>query len=124
MRNFNITVNGQNYSVSVDEIGASSAAVAAPAAAPAAAPVPAVSAPAAPAAVPADGVKINAPMPGNIIDVLVAVGDVVKEGDRLIILEAMKMENDITAERDGTVTAVAVAKGDVVSTGTLLVVIG
>ena len=128
MRNFNITVNGQVYSVSVEESGSSAPAVqtAAPAAqpAPAVAPVKGPAPAAAPAVVPDNGTKINAPMPGNIIDVEVGVGDSVKVGDKLVILEALKMENDITSPVDGTVAAVAVKKGDVVSTGDLMVVIG
>lgn len=128
MRNFNITVNGQIYSVSVDELGGSAAPVAvafapAPTAAPApaAAPVPAPTA--APASVVADGTKVNSPMPGNILDVVVKEGDHVEVGDKLIVLEAMKMENDINTSVAGTVATVAVRKGDVVSTNDLLVVI-
>ncbi|MEG2633698.1 MAG: biotin/lipoyl-containing protein, partial [Oscillospiraceae bacterium] len=79
---------------------------------------------AAPAAVPADGKKVTAPMPGNILDVPVKVGDKIEDGQKLVVLEAMKMENDISAPCAGTVTAVCVAKGDVVETGATLVVIG
>lgn len=122
MRKFNITVNGQAYDVTVDEVGGAASA-AAPAAAPAAVKATAP-APAAPAAVPADGTKVVAPMPGNIMDIAVNVGDAVKSGDNLLVLEAMKMENNIPATTDGTVTAIAVNKGDVVSTGDVLVVIG
>ena len=127
MRNFNITVNGQTYAVSVEEVGGApvaAAPVAAPAPAAAPAPVAAPAPAAAPAAIPADGTKVNAPMPGNILDVAVKVGDTVASGQKLVVLEAMKMENDITAPVGGTVAAVAVNKGDVVSTGDLLVVIG
>lgn len=87
-------------------------------AAPAAAP-----APAAPA-VPAGGEKITAPMPGTILAVNVANGSAVKKGDVLMILEAMKMENEIMAPCDGAVTSVAVTKGASVESGTLLCTIG
>ena len=121
MRKFMINVNGNSYEVEVEEIGgAVSAAPAAPAA-PAA--KPAAPAPAAPAA-PAAGEKVNCPMPGNILDVRVNVGDEVKEGDILMILEAMKMENEILAPCAGKVATVAVAKGATVNSGDLLVVIG
>ncbi|MBP3632207.1 MAG: acetyl-CoA carboxylase biotin carboxyl carrier protein subunit, partial [Oscillospiraceae bacterium] len=79
--------------------------------------------PAAPAPVavaPAGGEKVTAPMPGNILAVNVAAGDTVKRGQVLLILEAMKMENEIMAPRDGKVTAVAVAKGAAVESGALL----
>ena len=117
MRQFNITVNGVQYSVAVEEVGAASAPVAAPVAAPVVTPV------AAPAPV-AGGEKINAPMPGNILDVKVATGASVKKGDVLVILEAMKMENEIMAPCDGTVKQVLVNKGATVNSGDPLVVIG
>jgi glutaconyl-CoA decarboxylase len=63
-------------------------------------------------------------MPGSIVDVCVAVGDTVKVGDRLIVLESMKMENDIVAAQDGTITGIGVSKGDMVNAGDTLVVIG
>jgi len=114
MRRFNINVNGTAYDVSVEELGAS--APAAPAAAPAApaapAPAPAPKA-AAPAAGP--GAKVESPMPGTIIDVKVNVGDAVKAGQPIVILEAMKMENDIVAPVDGKVTSIVVKKGDTVN---------
>ena len=119
MRKFMINVNGNSYEVEVEEIGG--AVSAAPAAPVAAAPAPA--APAAPTA-PAAGEKVNCPMPGNILDVRVNVGDEVKEGDILMILEAMKMENEILAPCAGKVATVAVAKGATVNSGDLLVVIG
>ena len=125
MRQFNITVNGVQYSVAVEEVGAASAPVAAPvAAAPVAAPAAPVAAPAAAPAPVAGGEKINAPMPGNILDVKVATGASVKKGDVLIILEAMKMENEIMAPCDGTVKQVLVNKGATVNSGDPLVVIG
>ncbi len=111
MKRYNITVNGVTYDVAVEENN--SGAPVAPAAPAAAAPAPA------PAA--AGSVKINAPMPGTILDVKVSAGDAVKSGDVLAILEAMKMENEIMAPSDGTVAGVHVKKGDSVNSGDLLV---
>ncbi len=124
MKRFNITVNGVTYDVAVEETGAAAPASvpAAPAAAPAPAPAPAAEP--AKASLPAEGTKVTAPMPGSIVDVCVAVGDQVKVGDRLIVLESMKMENDIVSALDGTVTGIGVAKGDMVNAGDTLVVIG
>mgnify|MGYP005861737513 CR=1 FL=1 len=101
------------------------AAAPAPAAAPAA-PAPAQQAAPAPAktAAPAEGTSVDAPMPGNILEVKVANGAAVKSGDVLVILEAMKMENEIVAPQDGTVVAVSVAKGDTVEAGQSLVTLG
>ena len=125
MKKFKINVNGASYDVEVEEIGGAMA-PAAPAAASApaapAAPAAASVAPAASAA-PADGTQVNAPMPGNIIDVKVSVGDSVSEGDILLILEAMKMENEILAPVSGKVAGVQVAKGAAVNSGDVLVVI-
>ena len=123
-----ITVNGTSYEVIVEDadpnksykVEAPAAAPAAPVEAPKAAPAPAPAA----SAAPADGVKVNAPLPGNILKVNVTVGASVKKGDVLCILEAMKMENEIFAENDGTVKTVAVNKGATVNTGDLLFVIG
>jgi glutaconyl-CoA decarboxylase len=70
------------------------------------------------------GEAVNAPMPGNILKVNVKVGDAVKSGTVLVVLEAMKMENEIMAPKDGTVTQVLVSKGSTVDTGAALVVIG
>ncbi len=127
MRQFNITVNGVAYQVSVDEVAAGAAAPVAAPAPVAAAPAP-VAAPA-PAAKPAakavaGGTKINSPMPGTILDLKCKVGDTVKKGTILLILEAMKMENEIIAPVDGTVKQIAVNKGASVSSGDLMVVIG
>lgn len=123
MRKFRINVNGTSYDVEVEEIGGGAAApVAAPA--PMAAPAPAAAPSAAPAAAPvADGTQVDAPMPGNILDVKVAVGDSVNEGDLLMILEAMKMENEILAPVSGKIAGVQVAKGAAVNSGDVLVVI-
>ena len=127
MKTYNITINGVTYAVEVEEVGgvvsapaAAPAPVAAPAA-PKAAPAPA----AAPATLKAVGkagaVTIKAPMPGNIIKVNVKPGDAVKKGDVLVVLEAMKMENDVCAPEDGTVASVEVAKGATVETDAVLV---
>ena len=127
MRQYTITVNGVSYDVTVEEIGGApaipvaapvaSAPVAAPVAAPAAAP-----APAAPKASGAQGgVKVNAPMPGTILKVNVTVGQAVKSGDSLCVLEAMKMENDIPAPKDGTVASIEITKGASVQSGDVLI---
>ena len=118
MKYYNISVNGVAYSVSVEETAAGAAPVA-PAAAPApkAAPAPAA------AAVTAAGEVVAAPMPGNILKVNCSQGQAVKAGDILVVLEAMKMENEILAPRDGTVAQVVTTKGAVVDTGAPLVVL-
>ena len=89
----------------------------------AAAPAAPVAAPAA-AATPGAGAKVTAPLPGTITDVKVAVGQAVNAGDVVVVLEAMKMQNNIEAENSGTVTSVMVNKGDTVMEGTVLVTIG
>lgn len=128
MRKFLINVNGTSYNVEVEEIGAGTSSL--PMAAPA--PVKAPAAPASPAAAPAaatapapvtDGTSVNAPMPGNIWEVKVGVGDTVTEGDVLLILEAMKMENEILAPVSGKVTSIPVSKGTAVNSGDVLAVI-
>ena len=129
MKNYRVTVNGVAYDVVVEELNGSVAApapVAAPAApvAPAAAPAP--KAAPAPAAAPAASGKagataVKAPMPGTLIKVNVKVGDAVKKGDVLCVLEAMKMENDIMAPADGVVASVEAAKGASVATDAVLV---
>lgn len=109
MRNFLVNVNGTSYEISVEEIDGKTVAAqpAAAPAAPAAAP-----APAAPAAAPAAGeTTVKAPMPGNILSVNVKAGDAAKKGQVLMILEAMKMENEILSPVDGTVSAVFVQQG-------------
>ena len=125
MRKFNITVNGVSYEVEVEEVAAGESAAPVPAAAPQAAPKAAPkAAPAAkPAAPVANGVKVNAPMPGTILDVKVKQGASVKKGDILVILEAMKMENEILAPQDGTVAQVNVSKGASVNSGDVLAVL-
>ena len=128
---YKVTVDGTAYVVEVEDLGASSAPAASPSAsAPAAAaPVAATPAPAAaptpkPASVPAGGVTITAPMPGKILKVLVSAGQSVKNGEMIILLEAMKMENEIFATADGKITDIRVGNGDAVNAGDVLVVIG
>lgn len=152
MRTYSYTINGARYDVTIESLhdqvaklnvngvafdveilGAplsegdlpEVAAAAAPAAPVAAAPK-AESAPAAPAAKGAAGAgePVNAPLPGVVTKVLVAAGQAVKKGDTVVVLEAMKMENNITAECDGTVTGICVAAGDSVLEGTTLLTIG
>lgn len=132
---YKITLNGKTYEVEVEEGQAmlvdeyeaykpaapAAAPAPAPAAARAAAPAPAA-APAAPTAV-AAGEVVAAPMPGNILKVNCSQGQAVKAGDILVVLEAMKMENEILAPRDGTVAQVVTTKGAVVDTGAPLVVL-
>ncbi len=114
MKKYRINVNGSLYEVEIEEMQAP-ATMSAPTPAPAAAPV---------AAAPAGGTKVNAPMPGTILDVRVQNGARVKKGDVLVILEAMKMENEIQAPCDGTVGSVSVRKGDSVETQALICTIG
>ena len=118
MKNYRITVNGKTYEVSVEETGAAApAAVSAPAPASTPAPAPAPAAPAAPAG----AEKVTSPMPGTVLAVKVAVGQSVKKGETVVLLEAMKMENEIPAPRDGVVASVAVNKGSSVQAGDLLI---
>ena len=130
---YKVTLNNKVYEVEVEEASAmlvdeyEALAPVAPAAAPVAA---ALAAPvaAAPAAAPAPvaaaaGEQVTAPMPGTILKVNVTQGVAVKKGDILVVLEAMKMENEILAPKDGTVAQVAVSKGATVDTGALLAVI-
>jgi biotin carboxyl carrier protein len=131
MRNFVITVNGKSYQVGVEEVGASVSApvvaapvVAAPVATPVAAPVAAPKAVApAPVATPANGEKVLSPFPGLIKNLLVDNGATVKKDQPILVLEAMKMDNDITAPCDGVVTF-QVAKGANVESDAVLAVIG
>ena len=130
---YKVTLNGRTYEVEVeagkaillDEYVAISP-MSTPAPAPVAAPVeaaPAAPAPAAAPAAPVDGQAVEAPMPGNILKVNVSVGQSVGQGDVLVVLEAMKMENEIMAHRAGTVALVLVSKGSTVDTGAVLVVL-
>lgn len=135
---YRVTLNGRTYEVEVDAGEAmlideyeAAAPVPAVSEAPAAAPAVSQETPAAvqPAAAPApapaagSGEPIDSPMPGKIVDVRVSDGQAVKAGEVLIVLEAMKMENEITAPRDCTITQVSVSKGASVETGTPLVYI-
>lgn len=122
MKSYIINVNGKSYDVTVEEVGAvaSNTVVQTPA--------PVVSAPkaapqAAPSA-PANGTKVEAPMPGTILKLNVGVGDTVSEGQAIAVLEAMKMENDIPAPCAGKVVSIDVAVGGTVETGTVIAVIG
>ena len=121
MKNYRITVNGTAYDVAVEELGAGAApAAAAPVAAPAATPAPAA-APAPAASTGAGSIAVTSPMPGKILAVKASVGQAVKKGDVVLVLEAMKMENEILAPQDGTVASVNVNKGDTVNSGDVLV---
>lgn len=121
MKKYQITVNGNTYEVEVEEV--SSGAASAPVqTAPVAAAPKATAAPAAPktAAAPAGTKPITAPMPGTILEVKVSVGQSVKRGETMFILEAMKMENEIPATEDGVVASVDTSKGASVATGAVL----
>ena len=124
MKKYNVTVNGTAYEVTLEAVDASEVKTSpAPAAAPAAAPAPTPAvAPAAP--VSGGNETVSSPMPGNILAVNVANGAAVKKGDVLMILEAMKMENEIMSPCDGTILSVNVTKGASVETGAVLCVIG
>ena len=108
MKKYRVTVNGTVYEVELEEITGAA---------------PAAPAPAAPAAPAGEGERITSPMPGTILAVNVAAGQSVKKGDVLMVLEAMKMENEIMCPRDGVVSSVQAAKGAVVESGTLLCVL-
>ena len=115
MKNYTITVNGNVYDVTVEE-GAAGAATSPPKAA-----APKAAAPkAAPKAAGQGSVKVNSPMPGKILSVKTSVGQAVKKGEVLMILEAMKMENEVVAPEDGTVASIDVAAGDSVEAGVVL----
>ena len=127
---YKITLNGRTYEVEVEAGKAmlldeyEAIAPTAPAAPVVAEPAPApAAAPAAPA-VTGSGDAVSAPMPGTILKVNVQNGQAVKEGDVLVVLEAMKMENEILAPKNGTVTQVLVSKGSTVDTGAPMIVIG
>ncbi len=125
-RNANVTVNGADYSVEMENEAPAAAPAPVQAAAPAAvsaAPAPAAAPTAAPAASGA-GKDVVSPLPGVVISVDVKVGDAVKRGQKVAVIEAMKMENEILAENDGTVTAVHVSKGDSVLEDAKIVTIG
>ena len=132
MRKFKVNVNGVAYNVEVAEEGvvavAAPAAAPAPVAAPAAAapaPAPAAEAPKAPAPVAAAGdTTMNAPMPGSVSKIVAREGQVVKKGDVIIMLEAMKMQNEMASPVAGTVKSINVAVGESVKPGQLMAIIG
>lgn len=151
MKQYKYKINGAQYDVTIDSIAGNTAkvevngipfevemqgsslveeALPTQAAAENAAPAPAAAAPvaeapaAAPAAGPGAGTPVKAPLPGVVTKVLVSAGQAVKKGDTVLVLEAMKMENNITAETDGSVTGICVAAGDSVMEGTTLITIG
>ena len=119
MKKYNITVNGNTYEVLVEEADASTpVAYTAPVAAPTAAPAPKAAPKAAAAA--GGAVKVTSPMPGTILNVKVSVGQSVKKGDVICVLEAMKMENDIPAPQDGVIASINIQKGASVNAGDVL----
>ena len=134
MNRYKVTVNGTAYDVLVEDMGGTQAAyapVAQPSAPAVASAVPVAAAPqpapvpaAAPAPAPAGASVVEAPMPGKILKISVAVGASVASGDVLLILEAMKMENEISAPVSGTVREIRAREGDSVNTGDVLVVLG
>ena len=115
MKNYRITVNGTAYDVAVEELGGSAAPAAGIPAAPAA---PAAPAPAASSA--AGSITVTSPMPGKILAVKASVGQAVKKGEVVLILEAMKMENEVVAPEDGTIASINVAVGSAVEAGDTL----
>lgn len=136
MKAYKITVNGITYDVTVEDANAQYSPSFTPAPAPAAVSAPAAPVPSAPAApsptpkapapspvVPADGTKVTSPMPGTILKTGVQAGDRVKKGDVLLVLEAMKMENEIVSPCDGTVVSLNVEVGASANAGDILVVI-
>ena len=142
MKEYKYTINGNKYEVAINEVNDTTATVTVNGEEfkvewekpveekPAVKVQPVAAKPATPAAAPTtaapttavNGHAIKTPLPGVIIDVKVNVGDTVKKGDTVVVLEAMKMENNINADRDGKVTAIQVAKGDTVADGAVLVV--
>ena len=132
-KTYRITVDGTAYTVEVEDLapGTSAhvsapapAAVSAPAPAPAAAPAPSAAPAPAPAPAAAGGTPVTAPMPGKVLRVVVANGAAVKNGDLVLILEAMKMENEIFSPADGVVRDVRVRDGETVNTGDAMMIIG
>lgn len=128
MRAFNISVNGNPYYVEVEETGLSASSIntAKPAHTQQVQPtptIPKIVEPAAPVAAVGTGTKVEAPMPGTIMNVNVAVGDEIKSGQTIVVLEAMKMENDIVSPIDGKVTSLMVKKGDTVNSNDVIATI-
>lgn len=131
LRKFKISIDGTQYLVEMEEVGAptptpaDAAPAPAPVAAPAPAPVPAPAptpepAPAVPAPAPAGAFSQTAPMPGTILDIHVKVGDTVAANQPVMVLEAMKMENEVVAEQAGTIASINVEKGAMVNPGDML----
>lgn len=114
MKKYRVTVNGTAYEIELEELTGAAPAAPAPTAAPAPAPA---------AAAPAGGEQVTSPMPGTILSINVAAGDTVKRGQVLMVLEAMKMENEIMCPCDGKIASVNTSKGASVESGTLLCVI-
>lgn len=135
IRKYIVTIDSNKFEVEVEENGVvkstnvaapvatAPVAVAAPAAAPVAAPVAAEAPAAAPAAAPADGNKLTAPLPGTLLRITAKQGTVVKEGDELCVIEAMKMENPIASPFSGTVVSVVANEGAMLNAGDLILVI-
>nr|WP_239478500.1 biotin/lipoyl-containing protein [Megamonas hypermegale] len=123
VKKFNITVNGNAYEVEIEEVKAAAAPAPKAAPAPAAAPAP-KAAPAAAAPAAAGDTTVSAPMPGKIVKLVASVGQAVNAGDTLLILEAMKMQNEIAAPCAGTVKSFSVNAGDSVKPGQAMVVVG
>lgn len=129
LKKYNITVNGKTYEVDVEEVGVGSSQSSRPQAVQTQAQPTAKAAPVSPAKLdsakaPSGGSMVNAPMPGTIFEVRANVGEQVKKGDILLILEAMKMENEIMAPHDGVVSHIHISKGSSVSSGDPLVTLG
>lgn len=131
-KTYRVTVDGTSYVVEVEDLGGTTVSAAAPVATPAPSPVapaptpaqvPVAAAPA-PAPAPVGGTVVAAPMPGKILKVNVATGASVQAGDVLLILEAMKMENEIISSSAGTVQEIRAREGDNVNTGDTLVILG
>jgi len=125
LKKYNVTVNGKSYEVEVEEVRAAGTVTAPAAPKPAnptvSIPAPATAKPAAAPVPPAGATTVNAPMPGTILNLKVKQGDSVKRGDVLLILEAMKMGNEIFSPQDGTVSAIHVNQGSSVNTNDPLV---
>ena len=124
MKSYTITVNGTAYAVTVEETAAGSAPAAAPVPVPAAAPAPAPAA-SAPAPAPvssgaAGSVEVTTSVPGKVLNIPAKVGDAVKAGDTVVLLESMKMEIAVVAPQDGTVASIEVASGAQVNAGDVL----
>ncbi len=125
MKEYKVKVNGNEYNVEIEEVGGTvSNVVATPVSRPASAPVSAPAPAAAPAPAGAAGSKVTSPLPGVILDTAVKEGDTVKKGDKVVVLEAMKMENIIEATADGVIKEIKVKKGDSVQEGDVIAVIG